>query len=139
MKRDDQHGPFIMIEETALRHCVIQEVSDAKAFASDRARSESKRLPGVPDVVQAVSICPVPVLPSFAPGNAGQNENKRGGAADKFPDKVSDAALFCHVGRRTVMIEAVGPLHEPPRAEVKFGRMEIAGGGIDAQRVDASG
>jgi hypothetical protein len=128
-----------MIEETALRHSVIPEVSDAKAFASDRARSESKRLPGVPDVVQAVSICPVPILPSFAPGNAGQNENKRGGAADKFPDKVSDAALFCHVGRGPVMIEAIGPFHESPRAEVKFGRMEIAGGGIDAQRVDASG
>ena len=37
------------------------------------------------------------------------------------------------------MIETIGPLHKSPRAEVKFGRMEIAGGGIDAQGVDASG
>ena len=37
------------------------------------------------------------------------------------------------------MIETVWPLRETPRAEVKFGRMEIAGRGIDAQRVDASG
>jgi hypothetical protein len=37
------------------------------------------------------------------------------------------------------MIKTVGPLHEAPRAEVKFGRMEIAGGGIDAQGVYVSG
>ena len=37
------------------------------------------------------------------------------------------------------MIETVGPRRETPRAEVKFGRMEIAGGGIDAQRVYVSG
>jgi hypothetical protein len=42
-------------------------------------------------------------------------------------------------GSGTVMTEAVGPLHEAPRAEVKFGRMEMAGGGIDAQRVYVSG
>ena len=37
------------------------------------------------------------------------------------------------------MIEAIGPIDQASRAEVKFGRMEIAGRGIDAQRVDGSG
>src|SRR5580765_7003873 len=112
---------------------------EGETFTPDRSRSESKRLPGVPDVVQAVPICPFPVLPSFTPGNAGQNENKRGEGAHKAPGKISDAPLFCHVGRGTVMIKTVGPLHEAPCAEVKFGRMEIAGGGIDAQCVYGSG
>jgi hypothetical protein len=37
------------------------------------------------------------------------------------------------------MIEAIGPTGQSWRAEVKFGRMEITGRGIDAQSVDSSG
>src|ERR1700691_4548458 len=37
------------------------------------------------------------------------------------------------------MIKAIGPIDQSARAEVKFGRMEITGRRIDAQRVDSSG
>src|SRR6266849_9731560 len=37
------------------------------------------------------------------------------------------------------MIKAIGPIDQTSRAEVKFGRVEITGGWIDAQRVDSSG
>src|SRR5437899_13072527 len=37
------------------------------------------------------------------------------------------------------MIEAIGPIDQTSRAEVKFGRMEITGRRIYAQRVDSSG
>ena len=69
-----------------------------KAFASDGSSSKGESLPGMSDVVQAIPICPVPVFPGFAPGNAGQNEDQRGRGVDKFPAKISDGALFCHVG-----------------------------------------
>jgi hypothetical protein len=68
------------------------------AFATYGLSSKGKSLPGMSDVVQAIPICPVPVFPSFAPGNAGQDENKRSRVVDKFPAKIADAALFCHVG-----------------------------------------
>jgi hypothetical protein len=47
--------------------------------------------------------------------------------------------LFCRVRGRAVMIETIGPTGQSSRAKVKFGRMEIAGRRIDAQRVDSSG
>jgi hypothetical protein len=50
------------------------------------------------DVVQAIPICPVPVFPSFAPGNAGQNQNKRSSGIDKSSAKIADGALFGGVG-----------------------------------------
>ena len=50
------------------------------------------------DVVQAIPIGTVLVFPGFAPSNAGQNENERGADVDKFPVKLSDGALFCHMG-----------------------------------------
>src|ERR1700723_14751 len=37
------------------------------------------------------------------------------------------------------MIKAIGPIDQTSRAEVKFGRMEITGRRIDAQREDSSG
>jgi hypothetical protein len=47
--------------------------------------------------------------------------------------------MFCHVGRGTVMIEAVDPILEAMGIEVKFGRVQIAGRRIHAQCVCRSG
>src|ERR1039458_9286043 len=110
-----------------------------KAFAPDGSSGKGKSLPGMSDVVQAIPICAVPVFPRFAPGDAGQNENKRGRGVDKFLAKFSNGPLFCHVGRRTVMIEAVEPIGEAMGIEVKFSWVQIAGRRINAQCVCGSG
>src|SRR5271156_4955380 len=110
-----------------------------KAFAAHRSSSKRERLPGMSDVVHAIPIGPVPVLPGFTPDNASQNENERRRDVDKLPSKLSDGTLFCHMGRGTVMIEAIEPAGQSLRAEVKFGWMEITGRRIDTQSVDSSG
>ena len=56
----------------------------------------------------------------------------------QLADKVAEGALFGHVGGGAVMIEAVGPIREALRAEMKFGGVEIAGRRIHAQRVDTA-
>ena len=53
--------------------------------------------------------------------------------------EIADRALLRHVRGRTVMIQSIGPLLEAAREEVKFGRMQISGGWIHAQRIPVSG
>src|SRR5579862_1656598 len=138
LELDDKHRPLILIQETLFRNSVIRKLAKRKTFAADRSSSESESLPGMPDIVQAVPIGSIPVFPGFAPGNARQDENERGRDTDQLPTPISDGALFYHVGRGTVMIEAIGPADQSLRAKVKFGGVEIAGGRIHAQRVDGS-
>jgi hypothetical protein len=98
MKSDNQHGPLILTEETPFRHSVIREMAKREAFASYGSSSKGESLPGMADVVQTIPIGPVSVFPSFAPGNAGQNEDQGGRGVDESPAKISDGALFSHVG-----------------------------------------
>ena len=86
------------MQQTLLRNSVICEMAKRKAFASDSSSSKRERLPGMSDVVQAMPIGTVSVLPGFAPGNTGQNENERGRDVDEFTAKISDGTLFCHMG-----------------------------------------
>jgi hypothetical protein len=85
------------MQETLIRNPVICEMAKRKAFAAHSSSSNRQRLPGMSDVVRAIPIGTVPVLPGFTPGNAGQNENERGRDVDKLPSKLSDGALFCHM------------------------------------------
>src|ERR1700691_202842 len=94
-----------------------------RAFAPDGSSGKREGLPGMSDVVQAIPICAVLILPRFAPRAASQNEKKRGRSVNKVLAKFSNAPLFCHVGRGTAMIEAVAPMREAMGREVKFGRV----------------
>src|SRR5580704_16356584 len=93
----------------------------------------------MPDVVQAVSIGPVPVFPGLAPRDAGQNKYDWRGALDRVHLKMAGRALLRHVRRGTVVIQSIRPLLQAAREEVKLSRMQIAGGWIHAQRIPVSG
>jgi hypothetical protein len=70
-----EHWLLIVREATELRDFIIGEMAYRKAVASNGSGGEGERLPGVPYVVQAVSICPITILPRLAPRNAGQNKH----------------------------------------------------------------
>src|SRR5271169_254440 len=103
VKPDDQHGPLILTEVTPFRYFFVREIPKREAFAPNGSSGKRKSLPGMSDVVQAIPICAVLVLPRFAPRDAGQNENYRSRSVDKFLAKLSLGPLFRHVGRGTVM------------------------------------
>jgi hypothetical protein len=88
MKLHDQHGPFIFIQEAVLRNLVIFELANSEAFASHCSGSKRERLPRVSDIVQAIAISAILVLPRFAPGNAGQNKDDRVIGADQPRNKI---------------------------------------------------
>ena len=130
MQADNQHRPLIHAQATELRHFIVREMSDREAIASDGPGGERKRLPGVPYVVQAVSICPVTVLPRLAPRNAGQNKHDWRRAAGQLHFKIAAPALLRHVPGRTVMIQPIWPPLQTPCEEVEFRRVQIPGGRI---------
>ena len=136
---DNEHRPLVLVQATELRDFIVREMTDRKAVASDGSGGERKRLPGVPDIVQAVSICPVTVLPRLAPRNAGQDKHYWRRAVGPFHLEIAERALFGHVRGGTVMIQPIGPLLQAPCEEVEFGRVQIPGGWIHAQRVPVSG
>ena len=122
-----------------LRDFIVREMTDRKTVASDGSGGERERLPGVPYVVQAVSICPVAILPRLAPRNAGQDKHDWRGAAGQLHLEIAQRTLFGHVRRGTVMVQPIGPLLQAPCEEVEFGRVQIPGGWIHAQRVPVAG
>ena len=82
MKGDDEHGPLVVIQVTGFGNRVIGKISDSESLASHCLRGESERLPGVADIVQAITIGAITIFPGFAPGDGGENENQgRGGLA----------------------------------------------------------
>src|ERR1019366_9627213 len=113
---------------TELHHFIVREMADREAIASDGSGGKRNRLPGMPLVVQAVSICPVPVLPGLAPYNAGQHKHDRGKAASQLQIKSAERALLGHVRGWAVMIHPIGPPLQAPCEEVEFRRGQISGG-----------
>jgi hypothetical protein len=61
------------------------------------------------------------------------------GAAGQLHFEIAQRALLGHVRRGTVMIQPIGPLLQASCEEVEFGRVQIPGGWIHAQRVPVSG
>ena len=53
------------------------EVRHGEGFASNRLSRKRDRLPCVSNIVQAISISPVTILPRLAPSNAGQHKYDR--------------------------------------------------------------
>ena len=72
---DKEHWRLIAREASELRDFVIREIAYRKTVASNGSGAEGERLPGVPYVVQAVSICTITILPRLTPSNAGQNKH----------------------------------------------------------------
>src|SRR5205807_1327424 len=62
-QRDNKHRPLVLVGATELRHFIVWEMTDREASASHGSGGERKRLPGVPHVMQAVSIRALLVLP----------------------------------------------------------------------------
>ena len=101
---DNEHGPLVVVQPTDPRDLIVRKVTDSKTVASDGAGGQRKRLPGMSDVVQTISICPVPILPRLAPRNTGQDKHDWRGAADQLQLKTAQRTLLGHVRRGTVMI-----------------------------------
>ena len=104
VQSDNKHRPLVLVGATEPRYFIVREMANREAIASDGSGGKRNRLPGMPHVVQAVSICPVTVLPGLAPCNAGQNQHDRGKAAGQLQIKMAERALLGHVCRRTVVI-----------------------------------
>jgi hypothetical protein len=113
VQADHQHWPFILVRATQLVDFIVHETSDRESIASDSPSGKSKRLPGVPYVVQAVPICPLTVLPCLAPHNTRQNEHNWRRAAGQPHFKRTAPALLRHVPRWIVMIQPIGPPFRP--------------------------
>src|SRR5580658_9098109 len=112
-------------------------MTNCKAVASNSTGGERERLPGVPHVVQAISIGSIAVLPRLTPRYGGEDkyEATRRSASRRHRFDRADRALFRHVRRRTIMIQSIRPLLQAAREEMKFGRMQIPGGRIHTQRI----
>jgi hypothetical protein len=54
VQADHQHWPLILVRVTQLGDFIVHETSDREGIASDSPSGKCKRLPGVPNVVQAV-------------------------------------------------------------------------------------
>src|ERR1700736_3916107 len=74
---DDHHGPLVLVQTAEPRYFVVGKMTECKAVASHGPGSERKCLPGVSDVVQAVAVGAVTVLPCLAPRDAGQYKYDR--------------------------------------------------------------
>src|SRR5262249_33246277 len=134
-----EHGPFVRVKTAELlRDFVVREMTDRIAFTSDGSGGECERLPSVSDVVQAVSIGPVTVLPGLAPCNAGQNKYNWSRVTGPRPLKSAERTLSGHMRGRTVVIQPIGPLLQTSCEEMEFSGMKIPGGWIHAQRVPVS-
>ena len=72
---DKEQRHLIVREAAELRDFIIREMTYRKTVASNSSGGEGERLPGVPYVVQAVSIGTITILPRLAPRNAGQNKH----------------------------------------------------------------
>ena len=136
---DNEHGPLVVVQPTDPRDLIVRKVTDSKTVASDGAGGQRKRFPGMPDVVQTISICPVPILPRLAPRNTGQDKHDRRGVAGQSQLDTALRTLLGHVRRGTVMIQSIGPVLHAPCEEVELGRMQIPGGWIHTQGVAISG
>src|SRR5579864_1744076 len=129
---DKQHGPLVIVQPAESRDFIVLELTGCETIASHGAGGERERLPGVPDIVQAIAISPVAVLPRFAPRNAGQDEyDGRIDARDsQVADReIADGPLLGHMGRGPVVIQPVGPVLEAARKEMEFGRVQVPRGG----------
>src|SRR5205807_1409090 len=122
-----------------LHNFIVREMTAGEAVAPNCPGGERERLPGMSDVVQAVSICPVTVLPSLAPRDAGQDKYYGRGLIRPLHLEIAASSLLGHVRRGPVMIQAIGPLLQVACEEVELGGVQIPGGWIDAQRIPVSG
>src|SRR5579871_1661094 len=71
MQLDHEHRPLILMQATDICEFIVLEMSNRSAITSGCSGGQRQSLPRMSDVVQAVSISPVTVLPRLAPGNAG--------------------------------------------------------------------
>src|SRR5262245_28247693 len=71
---DNEHRPLVFVQATGLRDFIIREMTDRKGVTSHGAGGEHERLSGMPHIMQAVSICPITILPRLAPRDAGQDK-----------------------------------------------------------------
>src|ERR1035437_417330 len=101
---DKEHGSLILLQATEPRDFIVREMTDRKAVASNSPGGESERLPGVPYVMQAVSICSITVLPRLPPHNGGQNKHQGRRAGAQLHLNIAPRALFDHVLRGTIMV-----------------------------------
>ena len=93
---NDEHRPLVLAEaaETARFHRPGNR-RIARVVASHGLGGERQRLPGVTDIVQAVSIGAVAILPRLAPRDAGQDKYDRRIAARDSEIARSRAARPC--------------------------------------------
>ena len=84
-----------------LRDFIIREMAYRKTVASNGLGGEGERLPGMPYVVQAVSICTITILPRLAPRNGGQNKHNGAELPTQFHLNIAQRTLFGHVPGRT--------------------------------------
>src|SRR5215472_16150758 len=104
---DHEHWPLIVGQETELPEFIVLERTSRKAVAPDGSGCKRERLPGMPNVMQAVSISPITILPRFTPGNAGQDECEWGRTTGQRRLQIAGRALLGHVRRRPIMIQTV--------------------------------
>jgi hypothetical protein len=94
---DNEHRPLVFVQATGLRDFVIREMTDRKGVTADGVGGDRERLPGVPHIMQAVSICPVTILPRLAPRDAGQDKCYRRRAIDPLHPEIAESTLLSHV------------------------------------------
>jgi hypothetical protein len=71
---DNKHRPLILMQAAELGDIIVRKASSREVLAAHCLRSGCDGLPGVSNVVGAISIGPVAVLPRFPPHNAGQDQ-----------------------------------------------------------------
>ena len=143
---DNEHRPLVFVQATGLRDFIIREMTDRKGVTSYGAGGEHERLPGMPHIMQAVSICPVTILPRLAPRDAGQDKCYWRRASGPLHPEIAESTLLGHVRRGPVMIQPIGPLLQTPCEEVGLGGCRFPEDGftrnayrypVDGTRLDA--
>ncbi|MNN43188.1 hypothetical protein D3C81_1574120 [compost metagenome] len=87
------------------------------------------------EVVMAVAIGALAVLPRLAPGNAGQRQQQAAGRQRIGQRARQFGAHFQRMCVRRVVRQHGGLVHSPGgQQQVGFGRMQVAAGRIDPQR-----
>ncbi len=120
----------------------VREVQAQLAGQVERAGRRGNAAGGVSGVVQAVAVRTIAVLPGLAPEDRAQHEQarrvrrragrrRRRGPRRRGPSRRRSSAWL----PRVVVPRGVGQAGQPERQQVCLGRVQIARGRVDAQRV----
>ena len=139
---DDEHRPLVLVQATELRDFIVREIDPMAKLSHPMARAASaSACQACPDIVQAVSICPVTVLPCLAPRNAGQDKHDGRGAVAVHlhaRDRPAHAARPCAQRDGNDTAHRATPSGPRVRKWNSVG-CRLPGGWIHAQRVPVSG